>query len=305
MSTRAILPFILMMGLSFSASAQDRANDAADATLKDEFDAPPRFGEALPLSRRSPMLKALEFGVNVRYGLVGTGPTRFVNDLRFGITDWLEVRSSLTPYPSSLMLRASLFEKQKGLGTFIIDGGLANFDAGLRLVTDEGEPQVGLRAHLETGIAHDISLGKRFSLFTSARYRIRVSGLDNDDQQAFSVDTQLTYDLTRTLSVSGGLGAAFALTPVREIAINFVETSRPGMNHILLRDDEQTSSVTIPLAITYGRTESFDVDVFCTPRVFPEVGVVFGAGLRWRFGFAKNEGVSVDEVAPSPSANAS
>ena len=50
----------------------------------------------------------------------------------------------------------------------------------------------------------------------------------------------------------------------------------------MARDDGGEQSLTIPLTLTYGRVDSFDVDLFCTPRVYPELGILFGAGVRVR-----------------------
>jgi hypothetical protein len=266
------------------ASSRD---DAVVAVVDEDPDAP-RLGDPLPLTRREPTVGAKGLEVSIRYGLVGSGPTRFINDLRYGITDWLELRTSFQPFPSSLMARVQIGRQQSRLGAFLLEGGLAHLDVGLRIVPDLGEQEVGIRAHLETSAAHAIALGDVFSLYSSAHYRYRMSGLTNDEMHAISADTQLTYDLLPYLSLSAGVGFAAAMfdTGVKEIVVNFVETDRPGMNHFLLRDDGENFSVTLPLAMTYGRTESFDVDIFCTPRLGPKLDVVFGAGVRWRTSFA-------------------
>jgi hypothetical protein len=54
------------------------------------------------------------------------------------------------------------------------------------------------------------------------------------------------------------------------------------MSHLLARDEGSFWSVTIPVTMTYGRIENFDVDLFCTPRVLPELGILLGAGIRLR-----------------------
>ena len=69
---------------------------------------------------------------------------------------------------------------------------------------------------------------------------------------------------------------------MRELSVTFVELDGPGMSHLLARDEGGEQSVTIPLTMTYGRVDSFDVDLFCTPRVWPEAGILFGAGVRLR-----------------------
>ena len=219
----------------------------------------------------------------LRYGLVGTGPTRFSNDVRFAFTDNFEIRTSLLPWPAALTARYRLGSQQSELGAFLIEGGLAYFDAGIRLAEDSGEPKVGVRFHPEIDIGYAKALGDRYAIHAYAHYRARVSFLDNDDQHAFAVDAHFTTDLLPNLAVSGGLGFASTIgTPVREVVVNFVETDRPGMSHLLARDDGHEQSLTVPLTLTYGRVDSFDVDLFCTPRVYPEFGIIFGAGIRFR-----------------------
>lgn len=242
-----------------------------------------RIGDPTPLTRREPTLKALGVMVGLRYGLVGTGPTRFVDDIRFAITDTFELRTALLPYPSSLMARARFGSQQSETGAFIIDAGLAHWDAGLRIVPDTGESDVGVRFHFEGGFGYALALGERAAVHAQAHYRYRLSLLDDDDQHAVAVDGHFTWDLLDALAVSAGLGVASTIiTPVRELSINFIETDRPGMSHLLARDEGGDQSITIPLTLTYGRVENFDVDLFCTPRVYPELGILFGAGIRLR-----------------------
>lgn len=260
------------------AAAQDPQPEAS--TTSDR-----RLGDPIPLTRREPTLPALGLGVGVRYGLVGTGPTRFVDDIRFGVTDWLELRTALLPYPSSLMARVKLGQHMGPNGAFLLEGGLAHFDAGLRLVPDTKEAQVGMRFHFEAQLGYSRALPGDLSLFAAARYRYRLSLLPEDDQHVAAVEGVVSYDLLPWLSLSGGLGYAHAFGPVRERVVELVETARPGMSHFLIRDDGETQSLTVPLAMTYARTESFDVDLFCTPRVWPKLDVVFGAGIRWRLLF--------------------
>jgi hypothetical protein len=219
----------------------------------------------------------------VRYGLVGSGPTRFVDDVRFSLTDHLELRTALYPWPAALMVRGRIGSQQGDAGALVLEGGLAYFDAGVRLVPDSGEPQVGVRFHLETSAGWAKSFAERFAVHAFAHYRARLSLLPDDDQHAVAVDAHLTWDLLDTIAVSAGLGFATTVgTPVREVVVNFVETDRPGISHLLARDDGGQQSVTIPLALTYGRVDAFDVDLFCTTRVWPEPGVLFGAGVRLR-----------------------
>lgn len=242
-----------------------------------------RVGDPVPLTRREPTLQALQFMVGARYGLVGTGPTRFVDDVRFGATDWLELRTALLPYPSGLMARARIGAQQSELGAFLLDAGLAHWDAGLRIVPDTGEANVGMRFHFEGGVGYARALGDRLAVHGLAHYRYRLSLLPDDDQHAVAVDAHVTYDLLDALALSAGLGVASTIGgPVRELSVTFVELDGPGMSHLLARDEGGDQSVTIPLTMTYGRVESFDVDLFCTPRVWPEPGILFGAGVRLR-----------------------
>ena len=251
------------------------------------------LGVATPLSRREPTLAPFQIEGGFRYGLVGTGPTRFVDDLRFSWAEGVELRTSFAPYPSSLMLRLQAGKSDAALGAWVIDAGIANWDAGWRLVVDTGEAAVGARVHWEVVLAWQKVLTEKLSWFNASHLRYRMSGLSDDDQSAIAFESVLTYDLMPTFSVSAGLGYARTLgTPVREVAVSFVETGRPGITHFLVRDDaldedlsesNARQSATIPLALTYGTTESFDVDLFCTPRIFPKFDIVFGAGLRVRY----------------------
>jgi len=242
-----------------------------------------RVGDATPLSRRSPLPRQFTVEVDMHYGLVGTGPTRFTNDIRVGLFDWWELRTMLTPYPAALMSRFMLGSQTGLLGAFLLEGGLSAWDAGLRLVTDETEPEVGVRFHFEAAVGYSRAIGDRLSVWSEARVRHRLSMLNDDEQTAIAGAVQLTYDLIDDLSITGGLGYAEVIgTPVRELSVNFTETDRPGMAHFLLRNDGWSRSVTIPMAVTYGRIDSFDVDVFVTPRVYPQFDILFGAGIRWR-----------------------
>jgi len=221
--------------------------------------------------------------LGVRYGLVGSGPTRFVDDIRFGINDTVELRTALLPYPSSLMLRARFGSQQSENGAVVVDAGLAHWDAGLRVVPDTGESNVGMRFHFEGAVGYARTIVDRVAVRGTARYRYRYSLLPADDEHVAAADAHITYDLLGSLAVSAGLGFATTIgTPVRELSINFVETDGPGMSHLLARDEGGEQSLTIPLSMTYGRVENFDVDLFCTPRVYPELGILFGAGVRLR-----------------------
>ena len=243
----------------------------------------PRFGEPTPFTRREPTLRAGTLMLGMRYGLVGNGPTRFVDDVRYAFTDRFELRTALLPWPVSLMGRYRFGSAMDDLGAFVVDGGLSYFDAGVRIVPDTGEPNVGVRFHFEGVVSWQKAFADRFAGFASVRYRNRTSLLPDDDQNAVAVDASVSYDLLDNLAVTGGLGVASTIGgPVREVVVNFTETDRPGISHLLARDDGGEQSVTIPLSLTYGRVDTFDVDLFVTPRVFPEFGLLFGAGVRLR-----------------------
>jgi hypothetical protein len=237
----------------------------------------------VPLTRREPTVAEHEFMFGVRYGLVGNGPTRFVDDVRFGITDHIELHTDLLPYPAMLMARARLGDAQSELGAFLVDLGLAHWDTGFRITPDANETSVGMRFHLEGGVGYARAIGDKLAVTGQAHYRERVSLLSNDGEHAMAVDAHLTYDLADALAVSAGLGFATTIgSPVREQSIDFIETDGPGISHLLSRDEGGTQSLTIPLTMTYGRVENFDVDLFCTPRVYPALGILFGAGIRLR-----------------------
>ena len=296
--------------ISSSADASADAETSSDTMeLNNILSGLFQVGDPIPLTRREPTVSQFTFEVNMHYGLVGSGPTRYTNDIRFGLFDWWELRTAFLPYPTSLMSRFRIGSQQGSFGALVLDGGLANFDAGLRL--EQGLDQqldVGARFHFEVGVAYTKALAKKFSVFTMARYRYRYSQLDDegelrlgpvalpiptnrklfqagetDEQNAVSFDLNLTYDLLPNLAVTAGFGYAEVVgTAVREISVNFAETDRPGMNHFLVRNDGWSRSVTLPAALTYGVVDTFDVDVFVTPRIWPQFDVLFGAGLRWR-----------------------
>ncbi|MCP4500442.1 MAG: hypothetical protein GY822_10825 [Deltaproteobacteria bacterium] len=257
-----------------------------------------RVGDPTPLTRREPTLKAWQFEADAHYGLVGTGPTRFSNEIRLGITDWFEVRTSLMPWPQGLMGRLKLGEHNGVFGAFLFDGGLAALDAGIRLTPEEGEVEAGVRAYFEAGVAYSRAVGERFAVFASAHARYRASMLEQDDQFTVALDGHVVYDLIPAIALSVGVGYAEAVgTPIRELSVSVAEVGRAGMSHFLLRNDGWSRSVTLPMSLTYGRVESFDVDLFVTPRVYPSFDVLFGAGLRWRFQIFEREKPKTDPVS--------
>ncbi len=264
-----------------ATSSPSPATDPANVGVADEVG--PRFGDPTPLSRREPTLKAGTLMAGIRYGLVGNGPTRFVDDVRYAITDHLEIRTALLPWPTSLMARYRLGSVNDDLGAFVVDGGLSYFDAGIRLVEDTGEPAVGVRLHFEGVLLWQKALFDSSQLWASAHYRNRTSFLPDDGQNAVAVAAGYTQDILPNINLGAGLGFASTIGgPVREVVVNFTETDRAGITHLLARDDGGEQSLTIPLTLTYGRVDSFDVDLFCTPRVYPTFGILFGAGVRLR-----------------------
>ncbi len=237
----------------------------------------------IPLSRREPTLQQWTLELDFHYGLVGSGPTQLTSDLRFGIFDWWELHTSFAPYPAGLMTRFKLGSHTGPLGALVLDGGLALFDAGVRVFPVEGEPPVGLRLHTELGVAYSRALGSSLASHASLRWRHRFSALSDDEQSVVLGTAQLSYDVMPNLGVSIGLGYARLLAgEVRELGVQFSQPGQPGLSTFLIRQDGLTESLTLPLSLTYGMVDSFDVDVFATPRLYPQFDVIFGAGIRLR-----------------------
>ena len=245
--------------------------------------AAPRFGDSIALSRREPTLSQFALEADLHFGLVGSGPTQLTNDLRFGLFDWWELRTSLAPYPASLMSRFKLGSQRNPWGALVLEAGLASFDAGLRLIPEEDDLPVGLRFHLEQSIAYSRSLGRSVSLFAAIRWRHRASTLRRDDQGVLGADASVSWDLMQNFSLTAGLAISQIIYgEARELGIQFVEAGRPGLSHFLIRTDQINRSLTLPLSITYNLVDSFDVDVFVTPRLHPQFDVLLGAGMRVR-----------------------
>jgi hypothetical protein len=272
----------LLLGL---LGAQSAASEDA-AVVSSAADSIPELGEyarPIPLSRREPTLSSGTLEVDLHYGLVGSGPTQLTSDLRFAPFECWEIHTSFAPYPAALMTRFKLGKHRSSLGTLVLGGGLAHFDAGVRVFPVEGEPPVGLRAHTELGLGYSRAIADHFAVHGALRWRHRISALSDDEQSAILGATQLSYDVMPDLGVSVGLGYARVVAgEVRELAIQFSEPGRPGMSTFLVRQDGHLESLTLPLSLTYGLVDRFDVDVFATPRLYPQFDVVFGAGLRLR-----------------------
>jgi hypothetical protein len=126
-------------------------------------------------------------------------------------------------------------------------------------------------------------LGKAFGLDLGLRYRSRLSGLSNDDQEILGASAYFIWDVQERLSAWAGLAWARVLAgEVRELGMQFTETGRPGLSVFLIREDDWKQSWTLPLALRYSLTETFDVDLFLTPRFFPQFDALFGAGVLIR-----------------------
>jgi len=239
------------------------------------------FGQPIPLSQRSVTLPQWGFEVDIRYGLVGNGPTRFIDDIRFAPLDWLELRTALGPYPDSLMTRLA-FGDLWGLGVFAFDGGVYKLDLGFRLDPNEAEAVKGvIVVNLGGGLAYDHAITNRGRVHAKARVQQRYSNIDGFDQTAAMGALWGDFDLAGYLGLSLGLGyGQLVAGEVKDFTINFAELGRSGFSTMLDRDNEQ--SATLAAGLTYARTESFDVDIFASLRYWPEPGSIFGAGLRWR-----------------------
>jgi len=85
-----------------------------------------------------------------------------------------------------------------------------------------------------------------------------------------------TKDPLTVLDTRGQCGES----KTRTLWIDFAELNRPGFSTLV--DREQNCSLSFMGALTYGRTEAFDVDLFGNVRVWPTIGGLFGAGIRWR-----------------------
>lgn len=239
------------------------------------------FGQPVPLSRRQVLLRPMGFEVDLRYGLVGSGPTRFIDDIRFAPLDWLELRSSLGPYPDSLIVRLA-FGGLGGLGTFSVDGGLVKLDLGLRLNPAEREAVKGIIAgNAGIGAAYDRTLGRVGRVHAKLRVQQRYSTDDGFGQTVAMAAIYGDVDFAQYFGCTAGLGYGQLLVgQVHDLSVDFDEIGRTGFSTMI--DQEHNRSATLMLGITYARTESFDVDVFATTRYWPDPGMLFGAGLRWR-----------------------
>src|SRR5436305_1908828 len=152
-----------MLALTLLLIATDPADTAA-ANVND-------VGLPTPFSRREPTLTQWQWEGSAHLGLVGTGPTRIADELRFAPLDWLELRTAFLPYPSSLMARVRIGSDADRYGALVLDAGVAHFDFGFNVAGLTTESRVGLRAHLETGLAWDVATSETTRIVVQARAR--------------------------------------------------------------------------------------------------------------------------------------
>jgi len=240
-----------------------------------------QIGEATPMTRREPTLPALSVELDGHYGLVGTGPTTGTVDLRFSLFDWWELRTGLLPQPLGLLSRFRIGSVNAPLGAVLVEGGLSGLELGF--IAEDDANNAAIRFYVDAGVGYQRALGDRFGVLANLRYRGRYSTVADDGEQLIAGDARLLWDLPGHVSLAGGIAAAYALTDVREPSVAFVEVGQPGLTHFLTRLDGHRESVTVPLSMSYGLSDNFDVDVFITPRVWPNLDAHLGAGLRLRF----------------------
>jgi hypothetical protein len=307
---------------------------------------PSLFGDPTPYSRRPPTNRTLSIEGDIKYALVGTGPTRFVNDLRFSPWRFIEFRTQLGPVilPESLMVRANA-GMWRTFGRFGVETGFHKLDLGLRLFPEEGQdrgfnPNIIPSTNLVANFTYDVPIWTRLALHMALRTQQRVQqsfqGVRDGkfsnplDQLSYQLSVQGTFDVTPSMALTVGAAWGQALDNMvlqnvgqraiqgtlpwqdpalprinlekarkrgdplsvfdtqgqcaegrtRTIFIDYVETARPG--YATLVDRDNNCSLSVSGALTYGRTESFDVDLFGALRAWPTVGGLFGAGVRWR-----------------------
>ena len=268
------------------AAAQPAEQPAAQLAEQLEEEGLLQIGEAVPMTRREPTLPALSFEIDGHYGLVGTGPTTGTVDLRMSLFDWWELRTGVMPQAAGVISRFRIGSVHDPLGAFLVEAGLAGVELALLDLgglAEDDEDNAAVRFYLEAGLGYQAALGDRFGVSANLRYRGRLSTIDDDGEHIFAGDARVSWDLPGHVTLGGGVAAAYALGEVREPSVAFVEVGQPGISHFLVRIDEHGQSLTFPLSMSYGLSDSFDVDVFVTPRVYPQLDAILGAGLRLRF----------------------
>jgi hypothetical protein len=282
----------------------------------------------------------------LKYGLVGSGPTKFINDIRFSLLDWLELRTQVGPVvlPESLVARVSVGPWRR-LGRVGLEAGFHKLDLGFRIFPEEGEargldPAIVPSVNALGAVTYDVPVWDRFSIHASARVQQRLQHsvrklIQRDLRDPFSqlagqLALQGTWDISQFLALTGGLGAGGAVDnrvlsdgvkrllhgqvpweddavprvdvdrairrrdpstiidtrhqcgeeKTKTLFVDFVEMGRPGYGTLV--DREMNCHVGLMGALTYGRTESFDVDIFSAVRLWPRLGWLLGGGVRWR-----------------------
>ena len=244
------------------------------------------FGKATALSRRLVLLEPFAPELSFHYGLVGSLPTRFVNEIKMSLLPYLELRTSLSTFfiPDSLMARLG-FGDLKSLGFFCLDFGMSKLDFGLRLNPDEMEQVSGIIVtSFALGFSYDKRLGSRNKLHLGLRVQQRFSNEKDSDQTAFLGTIVDDFDLSRFLGMSFGISYSKVMHEVKDFTLNFVGYGLNGFESLIDRDHKQ--SFNLLWGMTYARTEKFDVDLFSSFMLYPSLEILFGAGLRWKFDFS-------------------
>jgi hypothetical protein len=134
-------------------------------------------------------------------------------------------------------------------------------------------PGLGITAGLAYGQALDNSV------VDGVAERARRGTLPWADPLFPQLDVETARERENALRVVDTRGVC-AENRTRTLFIDFAEIARPY--YASLVDREVNCSLSISGALTYGRTESFDVDLFSAFRLWPELGVLMGAGVRLR-----------------------
>ncbi len=257
-------------------SGEDENEDGSEelSTLF-AFDAP------IALSAREPTNTQFTFEVDAHMGLIGDGPLRLSTELRFSIFDWWELRTAFNPLPSSLISRFRL-GSVRGVGAFVLEGGVELFDPGLTLL-DTGESTAALRFDFEGGLTYTKMLRDDWAIHSGAHYRQRLSRLAGDNLRALGLDASATKSFDEHIAVTFGLAHAELLgTTLPRRSLDFLQIGRPWMTYYALKEDGLSRGTSISAALTYSLIKNFDVDIFLTSRVHPTFNILMGAGIRWR-----------------------
>ncbi len=267
--------------------ASDENSEATESTVDEDESQLFEFDEPIPLAERRPNLGQKQLGVDIHYGLVGSGPTRLINDVHYGLFDWWTIRTSFTLLPLSLINRFQIGELEEASGVWLIEAGLESYDGGS--TNPDLEEPIGWKLGLEGSVGHARKIGENKQLYTMLHYRELLTQFSQDKQRVFGFDASVMFSLNKALGATVGLSFVEVLgTDFVQRTIDFVEIGRPGFSYYMVRDEGLARSLSLPMSLTYGLLNTFDVDVFVTPRVFPRLDIVFGAGFKWRFDFSKS-----------------